>query len=113
MPGTAVGERIHHGGPGGPLSPCAVLPTAQDLSFPKFPRGRDDRDRRSPRLLPLILQIYGRLESLCEAVDFHQRMLKYSRRDLLSLGRVVREMVEMSGYDLRDPDLGHQWGGDD
>ena len=99
--------------PEGPLSPCAVLPTEQDVSFPEFPWGRDDRDRRFPRLLPLILQIYGRLESLCEAVNFHQRMLKYSRRDLLSLGRVVREMVEMSGYDLRDPDLGHQWDGDD
>ena len=63
-------------------------------------------------LLPLILQIFQRLDSLCEAVDFHQRMLNYSRRDLLSLGAYVREMAELSGLDLRGPDLGRQRDGD-
>ena len=46
------------------------------------------------------------------AVDFHQRMLNYSRRDLLSLGAYVQEMAELSGLDLRDPDLGRQRDGD-
>ena len=46
------------------------------------------------------------LSQVQEAVDFHQRMLNYSRRDLVSLGEVVKEMVELSGSDLRDPDLG-------
>ena len=98
--------------PEGPPSPSAVLPAALGVSFPVFPRGRDHRDRRPPRLLPLILQIYQRLDHLCEAVDFHQRMLNYSRRDLLALGQIVQEMVQVSGIDLTDPDLGRQCAGD-
>ena len=39
-------------------------------------------------------------------------MLNYSRRDLVSLGDFVKEMVELSGSDLRDPDLGRQRDGD-
>ena len=98
--------------PEGPPSPCAVLPAEQGVSFPVFPRGRDYRDRRSTRLLPLILQIYQRLDHLCEAVDFHQRMLNYSRRDLLALGEVVKEIIEISGLGLGDRDLRRQCDGD-
>ena len=112
MPGEAGGDRAHHGGPGGSSITLCCFAGRTGCLFPVFPRGRDYRDRRPPRLLPLILQIYQHLDNLCEAVDFHQRMLNYSRRDLLALEEVVKEMVELSGSDLRDPDLGRQRDGD-
>ena len=98
--------------PEGPPSPCDVLPAEQGVSFPVFPRGRDFMDCRSLRLVPLILQCYQRLDGLGEAVDFHQKMLNYSHQDLLSLRAYVQEMAELSGFDARDPDLGHQRDGD-
>ena len=98
--------------PEGPPSPCDVLPAEQGVSFPVFPRGRDLKDRRPPTLLPLILQIFQRLDGLCEAVDFHQRMLNYSRRDLLSLGAYVQELAELSGLDMTGRDLVRQRDGD-
>ena len=98
--------------PEGPPSPCDVLPAEQGVTFPVFPRGRDLRDRRPPTLLPLILQIFQRIDGLCEAVDFHQRMLRYSRRDLISLGAYVRELAELSGLDMTGRDLVRQRDGD-
>ena len=97
--------------PAGPSQPGVVLPATPGVSPPVFPQGGVSRVRRPHRLLPLILQLYQRMDHLNDAMAYHQRMLNHSRHNLSGMGAIVQEIIRISGIDLSDPELGRQCAG--
>ena len=99
------------GAPEGSSQPGAGLLSAPGIPSPAFPRVGDLMVRRSPELVPLMMQLFVRMDHLYTQINCHQRMLDYSRHDLHCVGHVLEDLVKACDIDPEDPGLRHPCGG--
>ena len=98
--------------PEGTSQPGVGWPTAPGASLPAFPRVGGSRVRNPPDLMPLVLEMYARMDHLDKVNMFQQRMLNVGRQDLHAMGHILQDVLRVTGIDLGDPRLGHQCTGE-
>ena len=117
MPGPDGGTRdFHPGGPGGPGGVSNTRWQFVDVtwcSFSHIPRGGEELEvRGSPLLVPLVLNLYSRMDHLDEVTACHMRMIDVANYDRCQIRRQLRILAEIAGMDSGDPRLGRQCPGD-
>ena len=93
--------------PEGSPQPGVGLPTTPGVPSPIFPRVGDLMVRRSPDLVPLMLQLFIRMDHLSTQIDCHRGMLDCSRHDLHCMGHVVENVLKACDIDPGNSDVTH------
>ena len=98
--------------PEGSPTPGGILSVSPGAPSPTFPGERGTEVRGSPLLMPMVLNLFARMDHLDEVTACHQRMIDVGNYDRHMMRHSLRVLAEIAGLDLGDPRLGYQCPGD-